>query len=273
MDSYRQAHPDPLTHLGYTRQNWAGQRSSTSRINGVFISRNNIDKINIEPELKTTISDHAILQIGITKANTSSKPKTKHPVFNDYFLGQAFNRDIFKRITKEETYAHKTNKEVPISQYEPKHDPMEDVNDPAGCYIKIVERIVKFSTDQMRGIKVHQHSKVNILNHPIRELELRFSTLSHTEKVNLHDLYANLQELKREESKREIESRHLNSDLHDQVGSAKFFKWQKDTDYQTEIKSLKIDGTLTNDKEVIDIYVRNHYARRFTKTNVTRVYT
>ena len=90
--------------------------------------------------------------------------------------------------------------------------------------------------------------------------------------MNLHDLYANLQELKREESKREIESRHLSSDLHDQVGSAKFFIWQKDTDYQTEITSLKIDGILTNDKEAIDTYVRDHYAKRFIKKMSPEVY-
>ena len=114
-------------------RNWAGQRSSASRIDGVFISRTNIDKMSITPELTTTVSDHSVLQIGITRVNTSYKPRTKHPVFNDYFLGQAFNRDIFKRITKEELYAHKENKEVPISEYEPEHDQMDDVNDPAGC--------------------------------------------------------------------------------------------------------------------------------------------
>ena len=26
VDAYRQAHPDPLTHPGYTRRNWAGLR-------------------------------------------------------------------------------------------------------------------------------------------------------------------------------------------------------------------------------------------------------
>ena len=81
-------------------------------------------------------------------------------------------RDIFKRITKEEIYAHKTNKEVPASEYEPKHDTMEDVDDPAGCYIKIVEKMVKYSTEQMRGIEIHQHGKVGIINQQIREHDL-----------------------------------------------------------------------------------------------------
>ena len=58
--------------------------------------------------------------------------------------------------------------------------------------------------------------------------------------------------------------------MHDQIGSTKFFKWQKDTEQQTDIKSLNINNKLANDREEIDRYIRNHYAKRFTKAKVTK---
>ena len=109
-------------------------------------------------------------------------------MFNDYLLNQAYSRDIFKQIVKEEVYSHKTKKEVTMTQYDPKTDEMNDVESTVNCYINIVQKLVKYSTDQMKAIKINQHSKVNILNQRIRDLELRYSTLSHSEKVDLHEL-------------------------------------------------------------------------------------
>ena len=78
-DAYRHAHPDPATHPGFTRRNWTGQKTSASRIDGIFICQANIDKLKVKPELIATVSDHSVLKINITKENIPFQPKSKAP--------------------------------------------------------------------------------------------------------------------------------------------------------------------------------------------------
>ena len=86
VDSFRHALPDVSKHPGFTRRNWIGQKHSASRIDGIFIDRSFIDTIKIHTELTRTTSDHSALQISLTKGNSTHKPKTSHPYFNDYFF-------------------------------------------------------------------------------------------------------------------------------------------------------------------------------------------
>ena len=269
-DAYREAFPDPISHPGFTRMNWAGQKKSASRIDGIFISRAHIDKLAISPNLTKTISDHMILQIDISHINSPHKPRVKHPSFNDYLLGQDLNKDIFRRIIKKTLLQHKSCNTTSEDNYQSETDNMLDLADPIQCYIQTINTIVKYSSDQMKAIQIHQYSKENILKQRIRDLELRYCTLSHVQKIQLHDLHEDLQELKRQHSNREIQSRHLNSDLHDQIGSARFFKWQRDSNHHTDINCLQINGTLTNDQHVIDNHIQEHYKHRFKHRKVSR---